>query len=194
MNQKLEIRLLNYFTLIILAASLIAMEFFFEINNPALQADICSTISTQASDNISNGLLNLRNKIMIMIGILTLVFAIIMMMFIKNIAIPLKHMAASAKIINDGDLTEIITIENHDEIGLVGDAINELTSNLQECAAITHTTSSHALICIRNIEDNTSNNELASIDDIEELKSQLELLNTFSDSFKLLQTDIKNGI
>lgn len=90
MTHRLEIRLLNYFTLIVLAASVIAIEFFIEINNSELLSKTHLTIANQTQIIMQDNLINLRNKIVIMLGILTLVVAIIMLMFIKNLSIPLK--------------------------------------------------------------------------------------------------------
>ena len=190
MTRRLEIRLLNYFSLIVLAASIIAIEFFVEINSPELLSGICNTSITQPPQVFCENLLNLRNKIVIMLGILTVVVAIIMLMFIKNISIPLKKMAVAAQKINDGDLTQIITIETQDEIGLVGTAINELTSNLQEVAALTSSTAHYALKDIEAIRKKAKNKQLPSDADINDLQHQLNVLNDFVDSFQLLQTDI----
>lgn len=190
MTRKLEIRMLNYFTLIVMAASIISIEFFIEISDPEFSSSVCYLVSDDTIFTSSSALNNLRNKIVIMFGILTIVVAIIMMMFIKNIALPLKKMAASANKINNGDLTEIIHIENQDEIGLVGTAINELTSNLQEVAALTHATVGQALNSIDNIKDKSENNTVPSADEIEELRDQVSTLNSFIESFTLLQTDI----
>lgn len=189
MAQKLEFRLLNYFTLIVLAASVIGIEFFIEINSSYYLSEINSLSSIQ-NDSLNSSLSNLRNKIIIMLGLLTVVVAIIMMMFVKNIALPLKKMAEAARKINEGDLTEVIAIENNDEIGLVGTAINELTSNLQETAAVTSLTTNQALQSLKKIEERIKNEKIPGTDDINDLKYQLETLNSFVETFKLLQTDI----
>ena len=190
MTLRLEVRLLHYFTLIVLAASIIAIEFFIEINSPDLVSQICASTADRIINSLPPALIDLRNKIVIMLGILTLVVAIVMMMFIKNISMPLKKMAASAEKINDGDLTEIINIETKDEIGMVGTAINELTSNLQEVAALTSTTSQQAMLDIERIENTIKQSKLPSEQDINDLKNQIEVLNNFVSAFQLLQTDI----
>ena len=190
MTLRLEVRLLHYFTLIVLAASIIAIEFFIEINTPDLVSQICASTADRIINSLPPALIDLRNKIVIMLGILTLVVAIVMMMFIKNISMPLKKMAASAEKINDGDLTEIINIETKDEIGMVGTAINELTSNLQEVAALTSTTSQQAMLDIERIENTIKQSKLPSEQDLNDLKNQIEVLNNFVSAFQLLQTDI----
>lgn len=189
MTQKLELRLVNYFTLIVLAASVIGIEFYVEINNNYVISEICNQ-SLSPGDETITAFTELRNKIAIMLGLLTIVVAIIMMMFVKNIALPLKKMAITAKKINEGDLTEVVLIEHNDEIGMVGTAINELTSNLQETAAVTSLTANQAMTSIHNIEVKLIENKSPDKDDVDNLKLQLETLNSFVDSFKLLQTDL----
>ena len=90
---RLEMRLLNYFLLIAFAAILIGVEFYFEMSKTGLSQEICH-IETQQSDRTlsednvtpsSSALHGLRNKIVTMFGVLTVVVAIVLMMFIKNI-------------------------------------------------------------------------------------------------------------
>jgi methyl-accepting chemotaxis protein len=197
MNEKLVIRLLNYFLLIAFAAMLIGIEFFFELNNEDLNQEIVaaavqynSALSGDVSSaNTALPLTDLRNKIVIMFGVLTLVVAIVMMMFIKNITMPLCKMADVAQRINEGDLSQTIPVESNDEIGQVGAAINELTSNLQEVASFTAMTSAEALAKI-NVLAESLKTRPPSEEDIHDIKQSLESLVQFVDSFTLLQTDI----
>ncbi len=175
MNEKLVIRLLNYFLLIAFAAMLIGVEFFFELTNADSSAPLSIT--------------ELRNKIVIMFGVLTLVVAIVMMMFIKNITMPLCKMADVAQRINEGDLSQIVPVETNDEIGQVGVAINELTSNLQEVASFTAMTSAETLAKINALKE-TVKSKSPSLEEIEDIKQSLESLIQFVSSFELLQTDI----
>lgn len=138
MKRGLEIKLLNYFLLITVAAVMIGIEFFFEMNRIGLVSEICGITNIAAT---SATLLHLRNKIVIMFGVLTLVVAIVLMMFIKNITWPLQHMVDVAQRINDGDLSQVVRIPPSDELGQLGIAINDLTRNLQEVANFTATTS-----------------------------------------------------
>lgn len=100
-------------------------------------------------------------------------------------------MAKAAEKINNGDLTQIIPIETNDEIGHVGNAINELASNLQEVAVFTSATAEQAIKNVNEIKDQINNDTPPSDEQINELKYKLESLKIFIDSFQLLQTDIK---
>lgn len=197
MTGKLETRLLNYFLLIAFAAMLIGVEFFFEMNRSGLSQEICRIAEQQSGDGLhetgttasSSPLSGLRNKIVIMFGVLTLVVAIVMTMFIKNITMPLCKMANVARRINEGDLSQIVPVESEDEIGQVGTAINELTSNLQEVTAFAATTAMETLNKI-NVLSDTIKSGSSSPKELKEIKRNLESLIEFVDSFKLLHTDI----
>jgi len=195
-HQKLELSLLNYFLLIAIAAMMIGIEFYFEMSQPDLQYKICTnpTVTDEGvnadSAHTPSALLDLRNKIVVMFGVLTLVVSIVMMMFVKNITRPLQRTLATAKLINDGDLSQVIRIDAHDEVGQLGVVINDLTSNFQEIAVST-------LSMVNVIEDrmdilseslingNTNNEE-----QIEQIKQELEALSSFINSFNLLQTEL----
>jgi len=201
MKHKLIIKLLNYFLLIAIAAIMIGVEFFFEMQRDNLKNEICNTpnqtvISSTLQpldNNIPTALTQLRNKIVIMFGVLTLVVAIVMTMFIKNITLPLQKMADVAKSINEGDLSQVIEIGSHDEIGMVGQAINELTSNLQESASFTCITAMQTLNKVNTLDAKLKDNIDISSDDIKEIQFNLNSLIEFADSFQLLHTEIDDN-
>ena len=184
MKNKLQTRLINYFLLIAFAAVLIGVEFYFEMNRTGLQADLCTVVP--GTNQVSEPLKALLNKVVIMFGVLTLVVAIVLMMFIKNITYPLQKMANVAALVNQGDLSQVVPVETQDEIGQVGTAINELTSNLQEVAKFTATTTLESIVQL----DHLMQSEPASMDELGDIKSKLKTLCEFVDSFTLLKTEI----
>ncbi|MDH5423886.1 MAG: HAMP domain-containing protein [Gammaproteobacteria bacterium] len=200
MTHNLVTRLLNYFLLIAIAAIMIGVEFFFEMQRDDLTQEICSfsqhqivsTTEPSKTDHSESPLMQLRNKIVIMFGVLTVVVAIVMTMFIKNITIPLQKMSDAAKAINEGDLSRVIHIDSKDEIGMVGQAINELTSNLQEVASFSCVTANQTLDKVNLLADKLKINTSFEMSDIEDIRASLNALVEFSDSFQLLHTDIKN--
>ncbi|MCK4708235.1 MAG: HAMP domain-containing protein [Gammaproteobacteria bacterium] len=200
MSNKLIVRLLNYFLLIAIAAIMIGVEFFFEMNRPDLKNEICN-ISVQQTIVDKNQteptrspttITDLRNKIVVMFGVLTLVVAIVMVMFIKNITMPLQKMANVAQSINEGDLSQIVPIEHMDEIGVVGNAINELTSNLQEITTFTCSTATEARTGLDAIAEKIAQNNMPDKLELEAIRENLQTLIEFADSFTLLHTDINN--
>ena len=202
MTNRLVIRLLNYFLLIAIAAIMIGVEFFFEMQRENLKLEICaptvqqtiSDINQPTTNAASPALTQLRNKIVIMFGVLTIVVAIVMTMFIKNITMPLQKMADAAKSINEGDLSQVIDIDTQDEIGMVGKAINDLASNLQECATFTCITATQTLDKINALDNKIKANIDLSPDEIREIQLMLKSLIEFADSFQLLHTDINTNV
>ncbi len=200
MKDKLIVRLLNYFLLIAIAAIMIGVEFFFEMNRPELKNEICNVTIEQTVTDIKQPkqvsspttIADLRNKIVVMFGVLTLVVAIVMMMFIKNITMPLQKMANVAQSINDGDLSQIVPVEHMDEIGVVGNAINELTSNLQEITTFTCSTATQARAGLDAMAEKIAQNSLPDQQEIKAVRENLQTLIEFADSFTLLHTDINN--
>ena len=204
--RKLELCLLNYFLLIAIAAMMIGVEFYFEMGKPGLTQDICSLPANASElidsetvkpevintnlDEISPALSDLRNKIAIMFGVLTLVVAIVMMMFVKNITRPLQRTLDTARLINDGDLSQVIKIEAHDEVGQLGIVINELTSNFQEIASSTLAMINAIESRIDTLSRSLADNSPGSAEQITQIKQELNALHAFIDAFNLLQTDI----
>jgi len=180
MKHGLEIRLLNYFLLITIAAMMIGVEFFFEMNRVDLTREICQASS---DPSVSEPLQHLRNKIVIMFGVLTLVVAIVLMMFIKNITWPLQHMVDVAERINSGDLSQSVEIKTQDELGQLGTAINDLTSNLQEIAVFSAATSDAIQQHLQALSSRLDSPE--ALEEIQAIRSELQSLREFISLFEV---------
>ncbi len=180
MPRRLEVRLLNYFLLITLAAVMIGIEFYFELGGVGK--------ATLAPGEMVAGvsLESLRTKIVIMFGVLCLVVGIVLMMFIRNITNPLLKMSNAAEKINQGDLSQVIQVDSHDEIGQVGMTINGLTSNLQEVAVFGSVTCREALARLETVAAAVDRNELPDPKEIEEIRRSISTLQEFVDSFEFL--------
>ncbi len=196
-TQKLEKTLLNYFFLIAIAAMMIGVEFYFEMSKSGLKQEICESpavineVINLASEDESPALSNLRNKIVVMFGVLTIVMAIVMMMFVKNITRPLQRTLDTAELINNGDLSQVIKIETHDEVGQLGIVINELTSNFQEIASSTSSMINAIESRIDELSKTLDDDATDSAKQITLIRRELDSLRAFVDSFNLLETDIK---
>ena len=105
---------------------------------------------------------------------------------------PLQKMSDVAQSINQGDLSQIVPIEHQDEIGMVGNAINELTSNLQEITTFTFSTAMQAKTELDALAEKISQNKLPDNQEIESIQENLKILIEFADSFTLLHTEISN--
>ena len=191
MNRRLEIRLLHYFLMITLAAVMIGIEFYFGVDRADLLKDFVQPTGEiiAAEEGVNGALEHLRTKIVIMFGVLILVVAIVMLMFVRNITSPLQKMYVAAKEINEGDLSQVVEVDTEDEIGQVGNTINELTSNLQEVALMTSVTCRDSLSALESIQRDAEENNKLDTAQLEIVRHKLDSLKGFVDLFKLLEKE-----
>lgn len=132
-RSSLERRMLNYFLLIAVASLLITAEFVWAIRQVTPQS---SPPTSEVIDSVTHGIRSLQTKACLMFVVQAVETLIVLVMFVRKITTPLQHMVNEAEIISNGDLSRIIPVGAKDEIGLIGQTINALTSNIQEMAAL----------------------------------------------------------
>ena len=134
---SLQRTMIIYFLLIGFASLLVGVEFIIDTNRPELKKLLISNFEKNLEnqmeiDEVFDPIDKLKNKAILMIAIIMFVMIIVLTMFIKNITEPLQHMIEASKEISKGDLSQTITIEAKNELAELGNAINEMSSNLQE--------------------------------------------------------------
>ena len=140
----------------------------------------------------------LRNKALLMIGIIMVVMIIVLTMFIKNITEPLQHMIERSKEISKGDLSQTIRIQSNNELAELGNVINEMASNLQEIIMLSRNMCSAGNEYIRKTSSILNHRKLSrdNIDKIGKevlyLKGEVELLSEFIDYFNFYTIEKKN--
>jgi methyl-accepting chemotaxis protein len=187
---KLELKMMNYFLLIAIAAILIGFEFYLQLSDldylKGLYADYVASSDKRSIDDFPEAIANLRDKIVIMFVMLSGVAAIVMLMFIKNITLPLGKMINISKAINQGDLSHYIEIEQKDEIGELGQAINELTSNFQELASLTMATCEELEESLNIASEKLNNDVPATREELESMRREIAMLQQFLNEITLL--------
>ncbi|MEN8169433.1 MAG: HAMP domain-containing protein [Pseudomonadota bacterium] len=187
---KLEVKMMNYFLLIAIAAILIGFEFYLQLSDisylKSLYADYIPSAEKNSIEDFPATIAQLRDKIFIMFIVLSGVAAIVMLMFIKNITLPLGKMITISQAINQGDLSHYIEIEQKDEIGELGQAINELTSNFQELASLTMASCEKLDESIMQTIDKLQNNTPASVEELEAMHHEIAMLQQFLNEITLL--------
>ena len=187
---KLELKMMNYFLLIAIAAILIGFEFYLQLSDldylKSLYADYVADGKKQSIDDFPAAIAHLRDKIAIMFVVLSGVAAIVMLMFIKNITLPLGKMITISKAINQGDLSHYIEIEQKDEIGELGQAINELTSNFQELASLTMATCEQLDSSLKSASEKLSSDIPATREELESMRQEIAMLEEFLNEITLL--------
>ncbi len=187
---KLEIKMMNYFLLIAIAAILIGFEFYLQLSDldylKSLYADYIAGDDKQGIDDFPPAIAHLRDKIVIMFVMLSGVAAIVMLMFIKNITLPLGKMIAISKSINQGDLSHYIEIDQKDEIGELGQAINELTSNFQELASLTMASCEKLDESLNEALAKRQQGTHASEEELQAMRHEIAMLQQFLNEITLL--------
>jgi methyl-accepting chemotaxis protein len=131
--------MLSYFGLIAAASLLITLEFVWAIHKatPGLDPGAHVLPYTDADGkSVVAALQSLENKALLMFVVQAVVTLTVLIMFMRRITGPLQHMVEVASAISEGDLSRAIQVRTSDEIGLVGEMINGLTSNIQELVAL----------------------------------------------------------
>jgi methyl-accepting chemotaxis protein len=187
---KLELKMMNYFLLIAIAAILIGFEFYLQLSDvgylKGLYSGYIPAMDKNSITDFPPAIAQLRDKIAIMFMVLSGVAAIVMLMFIKNITLPLGKMIAISKAINQGDLSNYIEIEQNDEIGELGKAINELTSNFQELASLTMASCQQLDESIKQVITNVECNTPATVEELQAMRHEITMLQQFLNEITLL--------
>jgi methyl-accepting chemotaxis protein len=139
-SSSLKKRMIFYFLMIALANIFVAGEFIYEINSSAYKNEFVQKIELikkgeKNIDLVYQIIDKLSQKFVIMILILIIVSAIVLFLFVLQIASPIQYMINQAEKMSDGDLSERINIKSADEIAVLGNLINDLSINLQEVIA-----------------------------------------------------------
>ena len=136
-RSSLERKMLTYFGLIAAASLLITFEFIWAIQDamPAAGVAAGDSVSGGVVQGVVSALASLRSKALLMFVVQAVVTLIVLIMFMRRITGPLQKMVESSRVISEGDLSQTIEIRTGDEIGLLAETINGLTSNIQEIVA-----------------------------------------------------------
>ncbi len=139
-SSSLKKRMVFYFLLIAIANILVAGEILIEIKSANFRQKVASEVELIKEGNkpvthIYKTLDKLSQKFVIMILILIIVSAVVLFMFVWQIASPIQYMIDQSQKMADGDLSIRIEIKKEDEIAILGNLINDLSINLQEVLA-----------------------------------------------------------
>ncbi len=174
----------RFFLVILAACSLVAVEFAVEIDPQRIAAELLmgSPASTIQGGLDLEPLSHLRNKILLMFGVLVMVVGIVLTSFMKNILIPLEHVLEVSASFRQGDLRPTVHIMTRDEIGELGVVMNDMASNLQEVVALSSITRERIVSVRGMLTSGSSTNDMDQA-----LKEVQEDLDGFIDMFELYQ-------
>lgn len=179
-RSSLERKMLSYFGLIAAASLLITVEFVLAIRQAAIHAN-----ALQAGSTLFYVLESLRNKALLMCVVQAVVTLIVLVMFIRRITGPLQSMVEQAEIISQGDLSQTIRVPGKDEIALLAETINGLTSNIQEIVGLSLSTDMAVREIVADLSGKLQEQPEAK-QQIGEIEAKLDQLRGFMEEFKLL--------
>ncbi|MEW6350099.1 MAG: HAMP domain-containing protein [Thermodesulfobacteriota bacterium] len=172
-RSSLERKMLSYFGLIAAASLMITIEFVYAIHGATPEPGVFSDPSRLAADtgrHLIEALDSLERKAVLLFVVQAVVTLIVLIMFMRRITGPLEHMVECSRSIVEGDLSRTVEVRSKDEIGLLGDTINGLTSNLQEIIAFGLSVDAGLREDVEALREGTAGNPdaMARIDAIEE--------------------------
>lgn len=134
---SLKRKMVFYFLLVAFANVFVGFELLMEIKSERYRKQVIERVvhiksGEESETSIFELLDNLTRKFFIMVGILVIVSAVILFLFVIQIASPIQYMINEAKKIAGGDLSVNLNMKSKDEISDLGNVINDLTVNLQE--------------------------------------------------------------
>lgn len=199
-KDNLQRTMIMYFMLIVCAALLVTIEFVFDVQSNDLKNLLLENFEKFSSnqfnkEQVFEPMVELRNKAILMIAIIMYVTIIVLTMLIKNITGPLQHMIDMSEKISEGDLTQAIKIDSSNELAQLGGVINEMSSNLQEVTMLSQNMSETGTRCISNVRELLTSDDIHTdkgneiIEELEQLQMDFEMLQEFTECFRLYELD-----
>ncbi len=197
---SLQRTMIIYILLIGFAALLVASEFVMDTHSTELKEELSHNFQQYASgelaqDQVYEPLLRIRNKAMMMVGVILAVVVIVLTMFIKTITEPLQHMVEVSKAISAGDLSQTTGIETKNELSQLSTAIDDMSTNLQEIIMLSRSVCDSAGRVTTNTMDLMRKEQMtpgesdAMKHQFSCLASELTMLGQVIDFFKLYSVD-----
>lgn len=192
--------MLSYFGLIAAASLLITIEFVWAIREATPRQEMLTQSASSPSETLQavrHRMESLRNKAFLMGGVQAAVTLIVLVMFIRRITGPLQKMVEHSRMISEGDLSRTINIQRRDEIGLLGETINGLTSNIQEIVALGLSTEASVRPQLERLQSRLSDDP-ACREQIDRIEDTLKGFREILEEFKLFpaplsETEVKEA-
>lgn len=186
-RSTLERKMLSYFGLIAAASLLVTLEFVWAIQAATPSQELfsgCDSSSVAAVHSLVQGMEWLRSKALLMCAVQAVVTLIVLIMFMRRITGPLQQMVEGAAVISEGDLSRTINVRTRDEIGLLAETINGLTSNIQEIVAFGQSTESSLRASLDGLRQELDRDPRSSRD-LDDMKATLDDFKDIIGGFKL---------
>lgn len=199
-SYSLQRTMIIYILLIGCAALLVASEFVWDTHSITSKQELSqhpqhSTRGELDEEQIYFPLVKIRNKAMMMVGVILAVVVIVLTMFIKNITEPLQYMIEVSKAISAGDLRQTTGIKTRSELSQLSAAIDDMSTNLQEIIMLSRSVCYSAGNVVANTMQLMKKEAISTpssqeiIQQLDRLESELAMLGQVIDFFKLYSVD-----
>jgi methyl-accepting chemotaxis protein len=184
-------RMTIYIMIIVFTMLILGVEFFVEVSGGGLKEELVENFKKLNRGEITEDaaiapLVHVRNKVMLLLAVQVLVTGVVFILFVKKINIPLKKMFTVSSKIAAGDMKEPMPVYMTDEIGRMGEFINDLVSDFGEVVAHVRLFANSGMESIEDIEEAIHKEDLKNTKIlIEVIKGDILQLNDMIKDFKL---------
>lgn len=193
------------FILFFLASVMVIIFITYEFEETSLRQQLLDKSSGSVSSSASNTDLqdhvleffrNLKHRIFWALGILFLGTAVLFLLTVRTITNRLEKVIQGTRKISLGQLAVFIPVQPHDEIGKIGEMINDIAANFQE---IFLSLWNHTESCMYTLEQLRNHFQMSPKvpdnlkDTLEHLDTDLEGMQTIIKSFEFYDICIENG-
>ncbi len=189
-------KLLVYLLLIVLIMITMSIQYIYETGNRRTFDQISVIVAGQFAERENKPVdmsgiedyLNNRRRRTVAVSIAGFLLVMgVAAAFIRNVVLPLNEIARATKKITDGDLTVTVPVKTEDEIGEIGNRINDLSANLQEILLDVWNGSTHSMRLIDEIDNSIRCRECNCINCISpELRKELEFVRRHTEDMQAI--------
>ncbi len=146
---RLKKKLLLYFILISVVSISVSAEIILELGSPTFRDRFKRDLTREISRNLSEeemkqlkenldesaifaSVTDLQVRMVLLLLVVSLSIIGSFFLFTKDIVTPMEGMVSATKKIAEGDLSASVPVLSEDEIGQIGNLINEMSVNLQD--------------------------------------------------------------
>ena len=190
-------RMIIYLMIIVLTVLTLGIEFMYEVGDENLRESILENASLLTAGKITEAeamkpLIHLRNKVMLLLAIQVFITSVVLVIFVKKITLPLRRMFQVSARISTGDLKDAMPVYTNDEIGRMGEFINDLISDFGEVVGHVRVCATSGLDSLDNIREcfiDPDGAEAAAYRETEHLRRSLVQLREMTEDFTLFSVE-----
>ncbi|GAB6189849.1 hypothetical protein JCM30566_15910 [Marinitoga arctica] len=166
------------------------------LSNIKLNNETLKIILEEDKNAVYVPITNLKNTLILVISFTLIIAILVALIFSNNLTKPIKTIEKNAILISKGDLTQNISINRKDEIGLIGNIFNKLKETIKNIS-ISFKKYSNILKKVEEELDSTSN-ELINVTSntfksFEDIKKRLEIVASSSEETTANIQEITSG-